>query len=108
MPTSFINSTANEVGTTEVLLYTTPANDKAILIGCNIANRVNSTVPFDIYIKKGSNIYYIIKDHRIATGSNVEVMKGNKIVLNSGNTVYVKAYIADSLDITLSILSGVT
>ena len=37
MATSFINATANDIGTTEITVYTVAANDKALLIGCNAA-----------------------------------------------------------------------
>jgi hypothetical protein len=108
MATSFINSTTSSVGTTEVLIYTAPVGEKAILIGCNIANILNSTIPFDLYVKKGVNSFYVVKSHRVLTGENVEVMKGNKIVLDSEDKVYVKAEVDNSIDVILSILSGVT
>jgi len=108
MSTSFINRTSKEVGTTAVTMYTTPSNSKAILIGANIANVSGSTVPFDIYITKGGVDYYVVKGHRVTTGNNIEVMKGNKLVLDNDDIVKVKSEIASSIDVTLSILSGVT
>jgi hypothetical protein len=108
MSTSFINRVAKEVGTTPVSMYTTPSNSKAILIGVNIANVTGSTVPFDIYIDKGGTDYYIAKSHRVLTGDNVEIMKGNKIVLDNDDIVYVKSDVGSSIDVILSILSGVT
>lgn len=108
MATSFINSTTSAVGTTEVLIYTAPVGEKAILIGCNIANILNTTIPFDLYVKKGVNTFYVVKSNRVTTGSNVEVMKGNKIVLDSEDKVYVRADVEASIDVILSILSGVT
>lgn len=108
MATSFINRTTNQVGTTAVTMYTAPADSKAILIGCNIANLTGSTVPFEIYVNKGGTPYYIVKGHRVMTGDNIEVMKGNKIVLDSNDQVVVKSSIESSIDVILSILSGVT
>jgi len=108
MPTSFINRTSKEVGTTAVSIYTTPSDSKSILIGVNIANVIGSTVPFDIYIDKGGTDYYVVQNHRLTTGSNIEIMKGNKIVLDNNDIVYVKSEVASSIDVVLSILSGVT
>lgn len=108
MATSFINRTSKEVGTTAVAMYTTPSDSKAILIGANIANVTGSTVPFEIYIDKGGVDYYVVKGHRVTTGNNIEVMKGNKIVLDNDDIVYVRSEVTDSIDVTLSILSGVT
>jgi hypothetical protein len=108
MATSFINRTSKEVGTTAVSMYTAPSDSKAILIGVNIANVTGSTVPFDIYIDQGGTDYYVVKNQRVTTGSNIEIMKGNKIVLDSNDIVYVKSEVEDSIDVILSILSGVT
>jgi hypothetical protein len=108
MSTSFINRTSKGVGTTAVSMYTAPSDSKAILIGVNIANVTGSTVPFDIYIDKGGTDYYVVKGHRVTTGNNIEVMKGNKIVLDNNDIVYVKSEVASSIDVVLSILSGVT
>jgi hypothetical protein len=108
MPTSFVNRTSKNVGTTPVLMYTTPADSKSILIGANIANILGSTVPFDLYINKSGVDYYIVLGHRVTNGNNIEVMAGNKIVLDNNDTVYVKSHVPSGIDVTLSILSGVT
>lgn len=52
--------------------------------------------------------YYIAKYYRVETGKNVEIMKGNKLVLDNSDVVYVKSQVNNSIDVVLSILSGVT
>jgi len=102
---SFITASAKDVGTTPVTVYT--ATETTVLIGCNVANTLNTITPVDIIYNDGTNDYYIRKNYRIENGFNEEVMKGNKIVLVIGNTISVKSGIDASVDVVLSLLSGV-
>jgi hypothetical protein len=102
---SFITASAKDVGTTQVTVYT--ATETTVLIGCNVANTTSTIVPIDILYNDGSNDYYIRKNFRVENGFNEEVMKGNKIVLVAGNTISVKSGLDASVDVVLSLLSGV-
>jgi len=109
---SFVNAVSKNVGNTPALLYTTPADSKSILIGINISNLTGHTVPFDIYVTKGAVDYYLTKGHRVEAGDHIEIMKGNKMVLDNNDTISVKASITsvqtEGVDVILSILSGVS
>lgn len=102
---SFITASAKDVGTTPVVVYT--ATETTVLIGCNITNILNTITPIDIIYNDGVNDYYIRKNFRIENGYTEEIMKGNKIVLVAGNTISVKSGIDLSIDVVLSLLSGV-
>ena len=47
---------------------------------------------------------YIAKDIPLPSGSSVEVMAGNKIVLKATDAIQVKGSVADAVDATLSIM----
>ncbi len=102
---SFITASATNVGTSLTTVYT--ATDTCVLIGLNVANTTTTTVPIDVVMNNGISDVYVRKNFRIDTGSNAEVMAGNKIVLTSGNTIAVKSGVDDSVDVVLSLLSGV-
>jgi hypothetical protein len=53
------------------------------------------------------NDIYVKKNFRIEAGFSDEVMKGNKIVLKVGDSIKAVAGIASSVDIVLSLLTGV-
>lgn len=106
MATSFINATANDVGETEVSIYTVPANDKALLIGCNAANIFGSIVPFNLILRRTAGDTYIAKDLRVNNGENVEVMKG-RIVMVAGDELVATAGIDNAFDVVASLLTGV-
>ena len=107
MATSFINATARNVGTSDVVVYTVGAGDKAILIGCNLANKTGGILPVSLVVRKAAGDSYIVKDMRVGNGENAEVMRGNKMVMMSGDQLVVSSGLADSFDVVASILTGV-
>ena len=99
-------------------IYAVPAGAgssalESIVIGITCANKTTSGVTVDIFIdnEDGSNDVFIVKDASIPAGSSLEVMSGNKLVLqNDGSNADVLEGIASatsSLDITVSVLEDV-
>jgi len=103
---SFVNASANSIGTTTQTIYS--ANTKAIVIGCNISNILGTIIPVDIIVNVGGKDVYIKKELRIDNGSSEEIMRGNKIVLVPGDSFKARSYANSSIDIVLSILEGVS
>lgn len=106
MATSFTNAIANAVGTTEQIVFT--ASDKSIVVGCSVTNILPTTVPITIKIRRGSQDTYVQKDRRIESGEPFELMKGNKLVLASGDKLIVSSKVDSSVDVVFSILQGVS
>jgi len=100
-------------------IYAVPAGAssaalESIVIGITMANKTSSGVTASIFIdnEDGSNDVFIVKDASIPAGSSLEVMSGNKLVLqsdSSGNADVLEgiASATSSLDITVSILEDV-
>lgn len=104
---SFINATANNVGTNLTTVYT--ATNKCIIIGCNLTTVVGSIVPVDVVLNHGGTDNYIRKQLRIDPAiSNEEIMKGNKIVMVSGDSLKVRSHVNSAIDVVVSILTGVS
>jgi len=103
---NFVNRVANDVGTSASLLYSDNSN-KSILIGMNISNKTGSTVPIHVYVTKGGEDYHIIVGRRVPPGESVELLTGNKIVLEANDALYVKSDIDNSADVVSSLLYGV-
>ena len=106
------------VGTSLTTLYTVPAGSassalESIVIGITMANKSTSGITASIFIdnEDGSNDVYIVKDANIPAGASLEVMSGNKLVLqndgsNADNLEGI-ASAATSLDVTVSVLEDV-
>ena len=106
-----------DVGTSNTTLYAVPNNSGAavesIVIGITMANKTTSGITGSIFIdnEDGSNDVFIVKDATIPAGSSLEVMAGNKLVLQNDGTnadnLEGIASAANSLDITVSVLEDV-
>mgnify|MGYP001416863544 CR=1 FL=1 len=106
MATNFKNIIGKDIGTSRVPVYTTPAATSTTIIGMNVANLTENMVACNIEIgDEASNIGFLIKDMPIAPNSALKpIGKGEKVVLDAGNILYVTADQTASLDVILSIV----
>jgi hypothetical protein len=92
----------------------TPANtsmtvysavNTSVIIGLSLSNLTSETIAVTVSINNsdGDNITFL-KSIPIPTGSAVEVMSGNKMVLEAGDALSVKSNISNSVDVALSIM----
>jgi len=106
------------IGTSNTTIYTPAAGAgstalASIVIGITLANKTSSAVTASVFIdnEDGSNDAYFVKDATIPTGVSLEVMAGNKLVLQGSGTandvLKVTASASSSLDATVSILEDV-
>lgn len=103
---AFTNVPVSGIGTTASIVFT--ATEKSILIGCNLCNTTNQIVPASVILNSANIDVFIRKNFQIATGLSDEIMRGNKIVLKIGDSIKVQSSIDDSIDVVLSILTGVS
>jgi hypothetical protein len=90
---------------TEMTVYTAPASTTTVVVGLTLSNTTGSTVYCTVLLDNndGDNVNFL-KDIPIPTGSAVEVMAGNKIILNESDILKVKSNTPNSIDTTLSIM----
>ena len=100
-------------------IYAVPAGAgstalESIVIGITMCNKSSAGITASIFIdnEDGSNDVFIVKDASIPAGSSLEVMSGNKLVLQSdasGNADNLEALAsaASALDVTVSVLEDV-
>ena len=109
--------TPNVSNSSNSTIYAVPNNSGAavesIVIGITAANKTSSGVTVDIFIdnEDGSNDVYIVKGASIPAGASLEVMSGNKLVLQNdgtnGDNLEALASAANSVDVTVSVLQDV-
>ena len=90
---------------TPITVYTTPASTTTIVIGLTLSNLVTQSIACTVLIENsdGYNVTFL-KNVPLPQGSAIEVMAGNKIVLETGDILKVQSNVANSLDTTLSIM----
>ena len=81
-------------------VYTVPSSTTTVIIGLTVANVIVTAS------SSGENAddVYVVKDIPLPSGSSIEVMSGNKIVLETGDIVKVKGSTTDAVDAILSIM----
>ena len=110
MANTFKLKTKAGIDASLVTIYTVPANTTTVIIGLTISNIKGSSVTSDAQIvtasSSGENAddVYLVKDIPLPTGSSIEIMSGNKIVLEAGDIVKVKGSVTDAVDAMLSIM----
>jgi len=110
MANTFKLKTKTTIGTALTTVYTVPASTTAVIIGLTVANILGSSVNASaqivsttVDVETNTSVYFI-KDIPLPSGSAVEIMSGNKIVLQAGDIVKVQSNTASALDAALSIM----
>ena len=88
-------------------LYTVPSSTTTVVIGLTLANVHTSQVTASVTVIDSSNsneTSHVIKDAPIPVGSSLEIMSGNKIILEASDIIKVDCSVADKISATLSIM----
>ena len=110
MANTFKLKTKAGIDASLVTIYTVPSSTKTVIIGLTIANAKGSSVTADAQVvtasSSGENAddVYLIKDIPLPAGSSIEIMSGNKIVLEAGDVVKVRGSVTNAVDALLSVM----
>ena len=105
MANVFKLATKASVGVTTVGIYTAPTATTSTVIGITLANVSGSGINVTVGIARsvGDNVS-ILKNVPIPQGSTLEVMQGNKIVLEDSDSLTAKSDVNASLDVAVTLL----
>ena len=109
---------AVNTGASADAVYTVPAGTgstalESIVIGITLANKHTSGITASVFLDHldGSSDVYIVKNATIPAGTSLEVMAGNKLVVQhngtAGDVLRVESSRASSLDATITVLEEV-
>jgi hypothetical protein len=110
MANTFKLKTKAGIDTSLTTVYTVPSSTTTVVIGLTIANIKGSSVTADVQLvsdtvdTETNADVYIVKNIPLPAGSSVEVMSGNKIVLQATDVIRVKGSVTDAVDAILSIM----
>ena len=111
-------SVGTSTGASADAVYTVPAGAgssalESIIIGITLANKTSTGVTASVFLdnEDGSNDVFIVKDATVPAGSSLEVMAGNKIVVqndgSNADVVRVSCSEGSSLDALITVLDDV-
>lgn len=89
-----------DIGTTPSTVMTVAASTTTTVIGLMLGNTHTSQVEVDVTVAGAK----LLTATPIPAGSSLEIMGGNKIVLNATDTVVVESNVAASVDVIVSVL----
>ena len=79
------------------------------IIGINLANISTLAIKASVYIRNNSLNYYLVKDAPIPTGGALQIMDGGaKIVVQSGDRLYIVSDTANSVDAWVSVVAAIS
>ena len=109
MANAFKSTTSGSIGTTLTNVYTCPGSTTTIILGASLANIDNNNIGGSIKLAKngtgvGVDDVFIVKEAPVPVGSAVEVMAGNKVVMEAADVLQFQSDTASSLDVTVSLL----
>ena len=107
-----LKSNANMPATagTPLTLYTCPGSTTTIVLGLLLCNNDSSQRTVDVKIESDTSdtetneTVFITKDTPVPATSSLEIMSGNKIVLQATDVLKIDSDVAGKIDATLSIM----
>tara|TARA_R100001510_G_scaffold43163_1_gene39621 strand:+ start:1671 stop:1994 length:324 start_codon:yes stop_codon:yes gene_type:complete len=94
-------------------LYTTPGSTTTIVLGMVLANVHTSQVTVSVKLVSDTSgggraatntTTFLLKDAPIPVGGSLEILSGNKVVLETTDQIEVDCSVADKVSVTMSIM----
>ena len=95
------------VPTTGSAVITTIASGTVAVSSLILSNTSASPITVSAYITRSSVNYYLVYQATVPVGGSLEVIQGNRVVLITGDSLYVLASAATSCDCWVSALTAV-
>ena len=105
MANTFKLKTKANVGVSTSNVYVVPSATTTVVIGVTLANTAGSSINVGIGVTRAStDDVKLMKNVPIPQGSSFEFMGGNKVVLETTDTLTAESDVNNSLDVALTIM----
>ena len=107
MANTFTRKLQQNVGatTTKIGNYTVAAGTSTVVIGLTVTNTTGSAIQANVFINNGVANTYVVANSPVSSGASLVVVGGDqKIVLVTGDSIYVQSTAATSIDAVMSIM----
>ena len=105
MANTFKLKTKANVGVTTTAVYVVPSATTTVVIGVTLANTTGSSINVGVGVTRAStDDVNLMKNVPIPQGSSFEFMAGNKVVLETTDTLTAESDVNNSLDVALTIM----
>ena len=105
MANTFKLKTKANVGVTTSNVYVVPSATTTVVIGVTLANTSGSSINVGVGVTRAStDNVKLMKNVPIPQGASFEFMAGNKVVLETTDTLTAESDVSNSLDVALTIM----
>ena len=105
MANTFKLKTKANVGPATSDVYVVPSATTTVVIGVTLANTSGSSINVGVGVTRAStDDVKLMKNVPIPQGSSFEFMAGNKVVLETTDTLTAESDVSNSLDVALTIM----
>ena len=111
MANNFKLKTKPSLTTSLATYYTVPSSTTTVVLGISLANTSASSVTADVQIisdtshnSETNSTAYLGKSLPIPSGGTLEIMQGNKLVLQTTDAIKAKASAGSAVDLLISIM----
>ena len=107
MANTFTRKLSRNIGTTATAVgtYTVPSATTAVVIGLSVTNTSGSAISANVYINASAANTSMVTNAPISSGASLALAGGDqKVVLITGDTVYVQSSASSSIDVVMSIM----
>jgi len=110
MAQNFRRYTLNAVGTNAADIPNAVDFDSYdTIVGIHIANVIDNAITVEVYINDGTNDIHLVRNAPIAAGGALQVLDGGaKVVVQSGDRLWVKSDTASSVDVWVSAVDAIS
>jgi hypothetical protein len=107
MANTFTRKLSQNIGTSaiQVGVYTVAANTTAVVVGLTMTNKTGSAITANVWLNDGAANTFVTANAPISSGASLVAVGGDqKLVMVTGDKIYVQSSAASSVDAILSIL----
>lgn len=107
MANTFTRKLSQNIGATPTKIgnYTVASSTSTVVIGLTVTNTTGSAIEANVFINDGVANTYVVANSPISSGASLVVVGGDqKIVLITGDSIYVQSSAATSIDTVMSIM----
>ena len=105
MANTFKNASSAGIGTGYTSVYTAPSSTTTVSLGMSLCNTTTGTIVADVQFRDaGSSVRKMLTSVDIPAGSTLEVLSGQKYILETTDDIQVKSNTATSLDVVMGVM----
>ena len=105
MANTFTRKLGRAIGTTANQIGSFTASTSTVVIGLSVTNTSGGAITANVYLNSGVGNTSLVTNAPVSSGSSLTVVGGDqKLVLISGDSIYVQSSAASSIDCIMSIM----